>query len=638
MEDEPTSSAAFVAECLRNSDVEPVDMRFDRSLWAEMGQWTASECRDVVEAAKCNTSIRTLALELCPLSEQAIDVFSFLAGNLDHVENVRVCDYLQVGEGEGSNPPAVIDRLLKAITKSRSDIKTLRLFQCNSPRGFLEFAERFPRIETLEIAGPCVEFDERTGSTSVDAFAISIAAALGRLPVLRTVRFDWRVAHPCIRALFSALHTSSSVKEVDVWIPDSADIVLNASHYCAITKTARSFICRGQTVTTRDGFVDLSTFFNIDPLPSFSPTIKEVQFFMCSFDDDEETDALVERAAKALKNVESLRLSMCHFPSAMKLLGRLPLLKMVSCLSRSDVVKPYQAMDEGEYSVEPYVLVENKDLEDFCHVIEQQGSLIEDVELDLVSFLRDESYPAIERLLQASRGSLVLNCGGLPWRSYLHVLNSAERIRPDLIQLRLRFWGCDIEDNGYADLIHAFRSNKTLAGFEIGLGTHGLASIELTISAFRGLIETNHTLQTLSIRGLTPDQAGALLDRILPVLTTTNRTLRYLMVHGARFRDLADSWTRFAGPILDMLKENYVLSSMEGLKVPKGDPVAVLLKQNSYGRRFLQPNDSSPIGIWATVLARISKDGERELMYKFLRAKPGVVRPHVRKRGRAKDQ
>jgi hypothetical protein len=329
-------TAAFFAERLRNNDPNNAKFYFERSLWEAMGQWTAGECRDVVDAAKGNTSIRTLELELCPLSEQAVDVFSFIAGNLDHVVNVMVCDYLEVGEGEGSNPPSVIDRLLTGITKSRSDVRFLKLFQCNSPRAFFEFAERFPRLEALDIAGPCPEFDERTGSSSVDAFALSIAAAIGRLTMLRTVRFDWRVAHPCIPALFSALHTSSSVREVDVCIPDSADVVLNASHYCAVTKTTQSFVCRGQVVS-RDGFVDLSSFFDIDPLPSFSPTIKEVQLFMFRFDDGD-PDALIERAAKALKHVEFLRLSMCDFPAAMKLLARLPLLKTVSCLCRRRVL------------------------------------------------------------------------------------------------------------------------------------------------------------------------------------------------------------------------------------------------------------------------------------------------------------
>jgi hypothetical protein len=377
----------------------------------------------------------------------------------------------------------------------------------------------------------------------------------------------------------------------------------------------------------------MPSFFNIEALQSFSPTLKEVQFFMCSFDNSE-ADALVDRAAEALKNVEFLRLGLCRFPTAAKLLGRLPLLKRVSLLSRPGVDKPYETMDESaEYESVSYLLVGNRDLEDLCQVIERQGTSIEEIELDVVGHDGHESYPAIARLLQACKGCLVLNLGDLPWRSYLHILRGAERIRPDLKQLRLRFHSCDIDDNCYAEMMHAFGSNKTLAHLEIGLDPIDLENTELAISAFCGIIETNDTLQTLSLRD--PFGAAGVLDRVLPVLATTNRSLRALVLHDA---ESPSFWARFAGRVLDMLKENCVLSKLEGLAIPEDDPAAALLKQNEYGRLFLQPNDPSPIGIWSTVLTRISKDGERGLMYKFLRAKPGLVRSRARKRVRGKDQ
>jgi hypothetical protein len=649
MADEPT--AALFAERLRSNDVANEVLSLDRPDWDAMGQWTASACREVVDAAKHNTSIRTLGLTLCPMmSEEAVDLFSYIVGHLDHVENVRVCDFLEeAGEGEEAPPPDIVDRLLTAITRSRSDVRSLHIFQCNSPRAFLKFAERFPRLHTLEITGPCPEFEERSGCASVNDFAVSVSAAIGRLSSLRTVRFDWRVVHTCIPVLFSGLHTSSSVKALDVSIPANADeVVLSASHYCCVTKTLEAFVCRGQNMS-EDEFLDMSSFFNIGPLPSFAPTIKEVQFFLCRFDDHaEDADELIDRAAKALKNVESLRLGMCHFSAALKVLGRLPCLKRVSCLSRPGLDKPYEAIGEGEAAYEPvpYLLEDNDDLVEFCDILEQQGSSIEEVELDLVGRDPQESYPAIVRLLQACRGSLVLNCGDLPWRSYLHILSGAERIRPDLKQLRLRFCSCAIDDASYAEMIHAFGSNKTLALFEIGFDPNvGFEDLELAISAFREIVETNNTLQTLSLRGPTSDDVAIVLEQILPVLCATNRSLRVLELHDM---ESPNCWPRFAGPVLDMLKENYVLSKLEGFKIPEADPAAALLKQNRYGRRFLQPNDPSPIGIWTAVLARISKDGERGLMYTFLRAKPGLVvrspdlpprgRRTARKRGRSVGQ
>lgn len=638
MADEP--SAALFAERLRNSDDGTEELTIDQPCWDAMGQWTASECREVMEASKQNTSVRTLGLVLTPMSEEAVDVFSFIVGQLGHIENARIYDYLEeLDEGEEPPPPDIVDRLLTAITKSRSDVRSLHLYQCNSPRAFLEFTERFPRLHTLEITGPCPRFEERNGCASVNDFAVSVSAAMGRLPSLRAVCFDWRVVHPCIPVLFSGLHTSPSVKELDVSIPAGADeVILNASHYCCVTNTLEAIVCRGQGLSD-DGFLDMSSFFNIGPLPSFAPTIKEIQFFLCHFDDDDDQpDALIERAAKALRNVESLRLGMCHFPAAVKVLGRMPLLKRVSWLSRPGMDKRYEAIGEGEaeYQSEPYLIEDNNDLLEFSNVLERRGSSIEEVELDLVSRGNQESYPAIAQLLQACRGSLVLNCGDLPWRSYRHILTGTGRIRPDLKQLRLRFCSCGIDDSGYAEILQAFGSNKTLALFEIGFDPNDdIEDLELSISAFHGIIETNNTLQTLSVRGPSAAEVAVVLERILPVLATANRSLRALELHDT---GPPSFWPRFAGPVLDMLKENYVLSKLEGLKIPKADPAAALLKQNSYGRRFLQPNDSSPIGIWATVLARISKDGERGLMYTFLRAKPGLVRPTFRKRGRGVDQ
>jgi hypothetical protein len=113
--------------------------------------------------------------------------------------------------------------------------------------------------------------------------------------------------------------------------------------------------------------------------------------------------------------------------------------------------------------------------------------------------------------------------------------------------------------------------------------------------------------------------------------------LRFLELHGT---DLADDWPRHAGPVLEMLQENHVLSGLDGFDLPEDDPVAVLLKQNRYGRRFLHTNDTSPIGIWSAVLANLSHNAESGVMYMFLRAKPDLVlarsaaaRP-VRARGR----
>ena len=68
-----------------------------------------------------------------------------------------------------------------------------------------------------------------------------------------------------------------------------------------------------------------------------------------------------------------------------------------------------------------------------------------------------------------------------------------------------------------------------------------------------------------------------------------------------------------------------VLSGLEGFDLADDDPVALLLKQNRYGRRCLHANDRSRVGIWASVLANMSNNEEHGVMYKFLRAKPDLV-------------
>lgn len=647
------ATASGLAECFRNNESQNSTLRIGWDEWDSMDDWTASDCRAVLEAAKHNTSIETLDVKFIRwMSEKAVEVFSVVVAQLDRLKHVRVleCPYAAAIHVTAPSDPGVADKLLQAITKCRSDVRSFESRACYGPRAFLRFTERFPNLESIALDCRLCQRCPGRGCRACSGFhefAVTFAAAVGRLASLRSVCFKQTRAHPCLPQLLSSLRTSATVQEVAVDIPPAGAndaVVRNACLLCVCTKTVKIVKCRGEESSR--AFAGMSSFFDIGPLPSFSPTITEMQFSRCAFD-SEEPVSLVNRAARAMQNVEFLRFGRCHFPFAMKMLEKMPRLKKFSCVSRSGVIDvlPYEPMDLlGEYDSVPYVLQRNADIADICRAVERQNSLLDDIELDVISLgNHGESFPSIARLMGACRGTLVLNFGELPWRSATHIVNGAARIRRELKELRLRFANCDFDETSVADIFRTCGSNSSLAVLEIGFDAYlELDTSELSLAAIRDLVASNDTLQTLSIRGLTTDGASDVLEQVLPVLATTNRSLRTLELSGRN--DLDDCWPGARGPMLDMLRENRVFSTLEGVRIPIGDPAQHLLSQNLYGRRLLQANDPSPMGIWAPVLAKVSEDKAHEVMYTFLRAKPGLVRSRdllpprgrtrARKRGR----
>jgi hypothetical protein len=76
--------------------------------------------------------------------------------------------------------------------------------------------------------------------------------------------------------------------------------------------------------------------------------------------------------------------------------------------------------------------------------------------------------------------------------------------------------------------------------------------------------------------------------------------------------------------LVEALQENGVLFSIEGLKLPVGDPLTTrarwLLKQNTFGRHFLLHPRGPPPGILVPILSKISRAGARDAMFQFLRS------------------
>jgi hypothetical protein len=94
--------------------------------------------------------------------------------------------------------------------------------------------------------------------------------------------------------------------------------------------------------------------------------------------------------------------------------------------------------------------------------------------------------------------------------------------------------------------------------------------------------------------------------------------------------DPADVWPRIRDALLATLKTNDVMYQFGGDVRVSGDDHEIrhLLKQNWYGRRLLLPPDVRvPNGLWSTIFARIAQDGERDVMYAFVRSKVASLLP-----------
>jgi hypothetical protein len=571
--------------------------------------WTAGERRDVVAAAKRNRSIRDLMIDVDGLSAKSAKLISSIVVQLGQVNELQVVDSR---ESDDPPPMCAVDTVLAGIFKSGSTIVKLTISASLSASALLKVTKRYPEIEELDFSEPYWDEDDDGDEDDRDGLAMAVAVAMGRLPSLRRVALRFTSTRARVFGLLSALHTAKTIKTVEIGFPiedDANEVVVQAAFVCACTRTIETVIFRGEEDDPDERLIEVSSLFRAGP--SFSPSIKEVQFHGCQLIDAD--DALVKRAAKSLEHVESLSFFLSPCPFGQQLLERMPRLKKFSLVTRGNEDWEYE-LEYDDYSF----LHADHDVAALCRVLNRKKSVLEDLEIELEG-ADDETLPSLARLLRSCKGRLTLKLSCLPSESCAHIVNGLERLRPDLAEVRLRLRFGHMTDHDYAAILMSLRSNRTLRVFECDVADR--ADVE-TMFAIHDLVESNATLQTLSFRELDAETCASLLEVTLPALRSTNRTLRYLELHG---EDLADDWPHHAGPVLEMLQDNHVLSGIEGFDLPEDDPVAVLLKQNRYGRRFLHANDRSPIGIWSAVLANISHSAESGVMYKFLRAKPDLV-------------
>jgi hypothetical protein len=625
--DEPT--AAELADFLRSNDGTHEVLSFRPGWYEGMESWSKDEIRAVSDAAHHNTSIRELTIDVAELESIAANVTYQIIRRFYHIRRIHICDSRWSDPQAPMASPTVVDTLLCGIMASPSKIEKLSLYGCCSAHTVRDFNERLPNLKRIDIDGKQVSGD---GDTAFDAFTVALALEMGRLSSLRTLWLSSDVGSDSFAAILSAAQKSTTLDSIGVAISDHSNsraslrrnrwILRSTFLFCAnnVTQTVKKVLVHANP--NEQGFLKISSLFPVGSgHASFSPSIVNVQFLRC---DAWKVDRLwFDRAAAALTHVEILGLMQCQFsPLVLELLAKLTRLRTFYCISRRRALCCTQTLDD-EFDDTPYVFGTNEALTTFCQVLERPDSLIEEVELDLVSSDGTLHYPAIESLLKHSKGKLFVNFGKLPPVSSFHVVKGASCLSIRLKELRIRFCQCEFGDDDFASFLRAFETNATLKVLEFGFDANAnLGTPEASIAALRDLVERNASLEDLALRGLGSEAVCALLERILPVVTITNRSLCTLDFIGT---DVTDAWPRIRDPLLAALQVNGVLGQFgrKDVHVPEDDDeTRHLLNQNWYGRRFLLPRDAPvPKGLWATIFARISRYKHHDVMYAFLRSK-----------------
>jgi hypothetical protein len=618
--DVPTANE--LAEFVRSNSSGSYKLSFKRRWYEGMETWTEPAIRAVSDAARHNTSIRYLSIDVAGLSSNVAASIARIISQFRHVRNMLIRDSMRRQAEVPMARPHVVDAVLYGIMASESIIEDLELYGCCSPRTFRDFIERFPSLRRLAIVGQRVHVAGNSNPAfDAFAFAVSLALSRGKFPVLESFRLDSDAGDAPFLRLLNAAQKSTTICVIFLCIANrSRGLLSDAYLFCAsdFTKTVNTVVVRPPS-TARE-FLDISSFFPAGELDAFSPSINYVHFSRCEANN---VDLLwLDRAAKALANIQNIDFNQCRIPLALELLDRLPGLRHLTCLSRLHAIESTHTLDDEEIDDTPYVLGTNEALTKFCQVIERPTSLLRAVEIDVIAADESMDFPSIASLLMHSQGELVVNFGQLPFVSSFHVVRGARCLGARLKVLRIRFCRCKFKDGNFASIIRAMGAENSLKILEFGFDTHAfLGSPELSIAALRDLILLNDTLEELAVRGLCSEALVTIFESISPTMTTTNRSLRKLDFLSA---GQIDGWPRIRGPLLSALQMNGVLAQVGGnLRAPEDDHAVLhLLKQNKYGRQFLLPRDApAPKGLWTTIFARISEDNHHEVMYAFLRSK-----------------
>jgi hypothetical protein len=349
--EEPTP--AQLAEFLRRNDPRHIKLKILASAYESAADnWTARERRDVVAAAQRNQSIRYLWIDVDGVTAKSAKLIASIVAQLGHVSTLKLSDACEADEAP---PLSAVDSVVAGVVRSASTIANLKISSCVSASALLKVTQRYPELEELEFSDTfgdddAYDGDHRLVGTDRDALAMAIGYAMGRLPSLRRVALLLSSTHPRVFGILSALHAAPAIKTVEIGLPHDdhdGEVVLQAAFVCACTRTLETAIFRAEQ-TFDQRMVEISPLFGVGPAPSFSPSIKVVEFRGCCVDDLDENRA--KRAAKSLENVESLSFFMSPGSFARQVVGRMPRLRKFSFVSREDSAKDWE--DAHEYILE----------------------------------------------------------------------------------------------------------------------------------------------------------------------------------------------------------------------------------------------------------------------------------------------
>jgi hypothetical protein len=163
MEDVVANPARLI-EFLRNN--EAVDFSGYQGDWhRHIGRWTADGLERAAAAARSNTSLATLRVNVAiVVDEYELDRIAAFLENfrcVSHLEITNEFDYgddnnADRGGGRGANDvgePRAVDKILLGMSRSGTDLVELTLTCSGGWAAIAEFAGRFPGVSRLNLVG-----------------------------------------------------------------------------------------------------------------------------------------------------------------------------------------------------------------------------------------------------------------------------------------------------------------------------------------------------------------------------------------------------------------------------------------------------------------------------------------------------
>lgn len=313
--------------------------------------WTAAERRNVLDAAQQNRSVRRVVVEAAGMSKNTAEAVACLVGRLARVEAVEI--NLALGGWACDFAADAVDALLRGIARTRVPaavpITQLRLHPHASPEALLDFADRFPTLARIDLAGQCPGCCDKHCPRHAH-FATAVAVAIGQLSRLREVRLNCVVARPLyVPTYLFALNAAPSVRTVELLIGHSqCQVGHSLSLLCGFATALERVVVKSIMVEP----FDISSFFEVGARRSFAPCIEEMRFLRCRLDGTADS---IAKATAALQHVETLRFGRCVAPAAFDLVQNLPNLKRFSSTSRTVFARKNHSL-ENEFDDTHYML------------------------------------------------------------------------------------------------------------------------------------------------------------------------------------------------------------------------------------------------------------------------------------------